>query len=157
MDSYATVAQLRIWLGLAPDAEVLNAVSKLRSATIRVAQACHLSPYDAGPSDNDQALQDATCAQAATWLALGIEPSAAGLDTAPVKKSTMLGDDVERDTRGQVLLFAAAAGELCQEAHDILYGAGLLWFGDFEIADAGDGRAEMEEIFTSGVPGWPFF
>lgn len=125
MDTYATPDQLTTWM--APTALPSNAATLLRSATIRVARACNRSPYDAPNSDDAQPLADATCAQVAAWVALGLDPQALGLDTAPVKSSSMLGDSVVRDTTGQAQARQTAAAELAPEVIDILLAAGLLW------------------------------
>lgn len=128
MDSYATVGQLMSWLGLADDLpDPVNAASKLRSATILVALATNASPYDTPPAENVQALQDATCAQAAEWVRLGIEPGALPLGSGGVKRATILDATVERDTSGDTTRIDAAGRELCTEARDLLLAAGLLY------------------------------
>lgn len=149
MDSYADVDQLKTWLGLADDQpDPTNGVIKLRSATILVARAANLNPYDPVTASNVQPLQDATCAQAATWLTLGIEPGALGLDTAPVKKSSILGDSVERDTTGQVDKLESAATSLCEESREILLGAGLLW----QALPTGDAAPYLYDYGLGGYP-----
>jgi hypothetical protein len=128
MDSYATVGQLKTWLGLASDQpDPTNAAAKLRSATILIAVATNVSPYDPVPSQNVQPLQDATCAQAAEWVRLGIEPGALAPGSGAVKRSSMLGDVVERDTAGDTTRLAEAGECLAPEARAILLAAGLLW------------------------------
>lgn len=157
MDSYATVGDLRAWLGLANDEpDPVNATSKLRSATILVAQAANVSPYDTPPEANVQPLQDATCAQAAEWVRLGIEPGALAAGSGAVKRSTILDATVERDTAGDTGRLDAAGRELCEEARAILFAAGLLWVGDFEIAAGGCLSAEATESPLVGFPRWPF-
>lgn len=100
----------------------------LRTATVIVARACNLNPYDyAIPATSVDPLRDATCAQIVSWLTLGIDPAALGLDTAPVKKSSILTGDVERDTSGQAAALQCAASDLCAEAEAILLQANLLW------------------------------
>jgi hypothetical protein len=127
MVSYATPDDLKTWLGLAdPPA---NAAARLRSATFVVAVACNRNPYspDAPTVADAAVLKDATCAQAASWVALNVDPAALGIGSAPVKKSSILGGDVERDTTGQAAALAAATRELAPEARAILLSAGLLW------------------------------
>lgn len=152
---YATATDLDEWIdGDAPD----NADALLRSATIRVARACNLALPDAA-GDVDPALRDATCAQAATWVALGIDPAKGGTDIAgPVKRSVILDAHVDRDTSAQSQAAVAVATGLCEESNDILFVAGLLWLpGDVEIADSGACRPEAVEA-TSWQPWseWPF-
>jgi hypothetical protein len=104
-----------------------NAAQLLRSATVRVARACNLSPYDNPNATAVTPLADATCAQVASWVALNLDPASLGLDTAPVKSSSMLGGSVVRDTTGQTAARQVAAAQLAPEAVDILLQAGLLW------------------------------
>ena len=125
MDAYATTDQLASWL--TPVALPNNAAQLLRSATIRVARACNLDPYAAVAQDSAQPLADATCAQVASWVALNLDPASLGLDSAPVKSSSMLGDQVVRDTTGQAEARQMAAVQLAPETIDILLAAGLLW------------------------------
>lgn len=100
----------------------------LRSATFIIARACNVNPYGyVIPASSVDPLRDAVCAQISSWLALGIDPAALGLDKAPVKKSSILGADVERDTSGQVAALQVAAAQLCPEAFDILLQGGILW------------------------------
>ncbi|GMA22282.1 hypothetical protein GCM10025864_44470 [Luteimicrobium album] len=81
---YATPADLAAWTGTAAPA---NAVTLLRVASGLVRRATVTAWYatnDTGaPTDPDvvQAFSDATCAQAATWATLGIDPTTAGVDT----------------------------------------------------------------------------
>jgi hypothetical protein len=127
MDSYAVKSDLSDWLPATVNMPQ-DPTSLLRSATFIVAQACNRNPYTDTPTDPAKAaLRDATCAQVQSWLTLGIAPAAVGLDSAPVKKSTILGADVEHDTTGQVAALAEAAKHLAPEAYTILYTAGLLW------------------------------
>lgn len=125
---YATVDDLAAgnppWVATPPG----NAGQLLRSASLTVAYACYRSPYTDAPSTADAAvLKDATCAQAAAWVALGLNPDAAGLDFAPVKKSSILGADVEHDTTGQAQARVAAAESLTPLARAILTTAGLIY------------------------------
>lgn len=147
--SFANLAELKNWLQIGGDQPApTNAATKLRSATIIVARACNLNPYqpDVLTPDNTPALRDATCAQVAEWLRLGIEPGALLGGSGGVKKSSMLGDTVERDTTGDTARLDAAGRDLCVEASDILLAAGLLW----QALPLGDGMATMPD-FGLGV------
>lgn len=123
---YAAPADLAKWLGTAAPG---NALPLLRSASLVVAEACDRNPYGDVPAAGDvQPLNDATCAQAASWISLGINPDAQGADgEAPVKSSSMLGNEVTYDTSGVVKGRSLAATELCATAETILTAAGLLW------------------------------
>lgn len=123
---YATPGDLASWLQGSPPA---NAVRLLRSATFVIAEACARNPYGDTPSDTDApVLKDATLAQASSWIALGINPDALGIDgPAPLKKSTMLNADIEYDTKAAVEARSQAARELAPQAESILDAAGLLW------------------------------
>lgn len=123
---YAASSDLGTWLNATPPT---NAASLLRSASLRVARACMRDPYTDQPGPTEtQPLNDATCAQAASWIALGIDPVKLGLDPglAPVKSSTILGAEVVRDTTGQTAALIEAATCLCAEANAILTTAGLI-------------------------------
>lgn len=123
---YATGSDLDNWLddlGLSAPAA---AVGLLRSATLLIARAANRNPYTDTPTDTDAlALRDATTAQVTAWVTLGLAPAAAGLDSAPVKRSKLGTGDVERDTTGQADARAAAATQLAPEAKEILIAAGL--------------------------------
>lgn len=123
---YASVNELDSWLP-AGTAQPPNAAELLRSASFRVARACMRNPYHDTPNVTDaEPLRDATLAQVALWATLGISPATGALDVpAPIKKSTMLGADVERDTSGQAAARLTAANELCEESVAILTAAGL--------------------------------
>lgn len=123
---YATPSDLASWLQGSPPTTV---VPLLRSATFVIAEACARNPYSDTPTGTDAAvLRDATCAQVAAWVALGINPDAVGIDgPAPVKKSSILGADIEYDTKAAVEARSQAARELAPQAESILDAAGLLW------------------------------
>lgn len=125
MIAYATLDNLATWLTDAPPA---NADQLLRSASILIARACMRNPFTDIPTVADtEPLKDATCAQAAFWVALGIDPATSGVAAAgPVKKSTILGGDVERDTTGQNTALMEAASTLAPEARAILTAALLI-------------------------------
>jgi hypothetical protein len=102
----------------------------LRAATFAVAEACNRSPYDDAPTDTTAtALRDATCAQVAGWLALGIDPDRQGVDgPKAVKSSKILTGSVEYDTSATAdAIKSLAEGELVPQAEAILQAAGLLW------------------------------
>lgn len=126
MDVYATSQDLTSWLPTGSTADSATIDRDLRYATIVVARACNRDLYS-GETSFVPPLVDATCAQAASWIALGVDPSKLGLDQTIVKKSSILGADVERDTAGQLAAFQEAAGCLCPAAMDILITANLLW------------------------------
>lgn len=79
-----------------------------------------------------QALADATCAQAAAWAALGIDPAKGAADdggTAPVASKSIGSASIAYDRSGAQLAAQAraqAATELAPEAWHILAAAGLL-------------------------------
>lgn len=127
--AFATTQNLDDWLGeevQAPD----DSPQLLRWATVIVARAANLDPYQAVADSAAQALADATCAQASPWAQLTARPwtVSTGLTpgTAPVKKSSILGADVEVDTSGQVKMLVDADC-LTGQAEAILQQAGLLW------------------------------
>jgi hypothetical protein len=131
---YATPTDLAAWTGTAAPA---NATTLLRVASGLVRRdtltAWYTVDETGAPTDEDvaQAFSDATCAQAATWAALGIDPTLAGLDTGAagrVVASKALGpanisyagadDTAARRAR--------VASELTDEAAGILADVGLL-------------------------------
>lgn len=149
---YATPEQLADWLDVDDEGSPDNAAGLLRSATVLVAEACNLSPYIGAAGDSP--LADATCAQVASWIALGVDPNKSGLDLpGPVKQSDILGAKVVRDTTALSALMSEVADGLCGEAEAILRQAGLLWLGDFEIADGGCPEAEMAQL--PAAYSWP--
>lgn len=126
MDAYATSADLTggDWLDTPP----ANVDRFLRSATVLVARACNVSPYDAPAADAVTPLRDATCAQVASWVALGVDPAKAGTDMpGPVRKSSILDGSIERDTSAASKALEECLDGLCSEAEAILLQAGLLF------------------------------
>lgn len=126
MNTYATSADLDLWLsGLdleAPD----DAEGMLRTATVMVARAANRNPYtDVLTVPDAVVLKDATTAQVASWVSLGITPSAAGLESAPVKSTKIGTADVTYDTTGQADKRETVATELAPEAMQILIAGGL--------------------------------
>lgn len=118
-----------------------NAVVLLRVATRLVDAALLTAVYDvddtgrATDPDVLQALADATCAQASTWAALGIDPVKGAADdngTAAVASKAMGSASISYDRSAAALTAQArafAATNLCAEAAAILAAAGLLSAG----------------------------
>ncbi len=125
--SYATVDDLSDWLP--SDVTVPeDATSLLRSATIAVAWACVRDIYTDVPAAAEVApLRDATCAQATSWITLGVTPDNRGVASAPVKSTKVLTGSVDYDTTAQSATLISAADELAPEARTILLSAGLLY------------------------------
>lgn len=94
-----------------------------------VSRACNRDPYgDVPDATSAGPLSDATCAQVASWLLMGIDPAMRGSDyVGAVKSSSMLGDQVTRDTTAVTQAMSDAIDCLCQESVDILLQAGLLY------------------------------
>ncbi len=94
-DNLATPADLAAWTGTAVPS---NAVPLMRSCSAMVLAATKLAIYATDtstglPSDLTilKCMNDATCIQAAAWIALGIDPLAGGVDLGGVKKSKKIG------------------------------------------------------------------
>lgn len=126
MDVYATTENLSAWLSADSLTDGDTMERDLRYASIVVARACNLSLYS-GDTEFLPPIVDATCAQAASWIALDFDPSKLGLDKAPVKKSSILSGDVERDTSGLLAAYQEAVTCLAPAARDILIASNLLW------------------------------
>lgn len=121
---YATDADLGTWVDTVPP----NSALLLRYASIRVAKACNISPYTTPDPTSAPVLKDATCAQAASWITLGIDPAKSGTDIpGPVKSVTLLDKKIDRDTSAATKLLEQAAQDLAEAARDILVQAGLLY------------------------------
>ncbi|WP_027503243.1 hypothetical protein [Rhodococcus sp. UNC363MFTsu5.1] len=126
---YATPAQLATWTG---QPEPDNATILLREASILVASACRCDVYDTIPSglpaDDDlvEAMMQATCAHAAQWDRLGIDP-AAGPGGLPEKITASSIDGASVSTNAGELAAEAARSldTLCPSAYRILRLAGL--------------------------------
>lgn len=91
----ASIEQLTAWTGTASPA---NATAVLRSCTTMVLAVTRGAYYDvdvatglATDADTKKAMQDATCIQAAAWIALGINPLTGGIDVGGVKKAKRIG------------------------------------------------------------------
>jgi hypothetical protein len=165
---YATAQDLASWIATEPD----NTPALLRSASIRVARACNVSPYDPPTDPAAGPLRDATCAQVTSWIALGVDPAKSGTDLpGPVKSATLLGKKVDRDTAAATKLLETVADGLCQEAEAILLQAGLLYVAvplgadqSDRLPDWGLGRTwwspfadplSGELLYPYGDVGWP--
>lgn len=147
---YATSSDLAAWTGASAPS---NATALLRSASILVAAAAGRDPFtEAAPSGaTAEALKDATTAQAAAWIAAGVDPVTSGLLVeAPVKRSSIGTGTVERDTGLLAQAVKSAATELGAEARAILLAAGLLLV-DLPVWTSGDDR-----LLDYGLGGtWP--
>lgn len=131
---YATAENLTTWTGGAAPA---NVTQLLRSASLLVRESTKTAVYGTDetglPSDATiaDAFKDATCAQVASWVAAGVDPSGAGVSTAaPVRGKRLGSGSVEYDTAvsGSVTAFQAkraAAVTICPEAFMILQQAGI--------------------------------
>ncbi|NKV28218.1 hypothetical protein GS921_00280 [Rhodococcus hoagii] len=126
---FATEDQLSSWTG-APSP--LNASILLREASILVRDACKADVFDVLPNglpeddDKREALQDATCAQAAVWAATDVNPTAgAGGLAREVVSSGIDGASVAYNTASTDAAKAASIGTLCPSAYTILRSAGL--------------------------------
>jgi hypothetical protein len=166
--TYATPADLTAgatpWLiGPAPTVDL---GVMCRWGTIAVAHACQLDLYGPAPDTATAAvLNDATCAQIASWVALGVDPAKAGTDMpGPVRSSTILAATVARDTTAAARMAVDAVTGLCDLASDLLQTAGLLWVpvplgvnrGDM-LPQWGQGRPVwLYADALSGEPEWPY-
>lgn len=145
LQTYATADDLSPWVDTEPDA-----IDRyLLAASIVVAKACNVSPYDPPADTAVEPMRDATCAQVQAWVVLGIQPGSLGLDPAiaPVKKTSINGADVERDTNGNLAALQSAANDIAPQAAAILLQAGLLYVplplgapDDDRLPDWGQGR-----------------
>lgn len=134
MAVYATDEQLAAWTG---DPAPETADRLLRAASRLVDDATLTAVYDVGtdglpkPGPVADALADACCAQVATWIALGIDPTTGLSAEAPkaVVKSKRIGTAaIDYDTTEAALAAqtrATAGRTLTDEARQILAAAGL--------------------------------
>lgn len=129
----------------------------LRSASFVVARAAYRDPYSDTPTGTDaEALRDATAAQAASWIALGIDPAKLGIDGPPlVKSSTILSGKVEYDTAAHAAARSEAVSELAPEAEAILFAAGLLWQPVPLSDDSGGLPSWGLDPVSAGAYAWP--
>ncbi|MCA1008996.1 hypothetical protein LCL87_25070 [Rhodococcus hoagii] len=126
---FATEDQLSSWLGTPGP---LNAGVLLREASILVRDACRCDVFDTLPNglpeddDKREALQDATCAQAATWAATGDDPlKGPGGQEPRMTLSGIDGAQVSFDTYLTAGDRAKSLTQLCASAYRILRSAGL--------------------------------
>lgn len=126
---FATEDQLSSWMGTPGP---LNAGVLLREASTLVRSACRADVFDTLPNglpvddDKREALQDATCAQAAVWAATDVNPTAgAGGLAREVVSSGIDGASVSYNTATTDSAKAASIGALCPSAYTILRSAGL--------------------------------
>jgi len=130
---YATAQDYTAWTGTADVptnlAVLLRAASGLVARYTSAAR-YHTDPTTHLPTDPDitDALRDATCAQAATWAALGIDPlkGAAGIE-GQVASSSIGGANIQYAVYASTATKRAdAATDLAAAAYDVLALAGLL-------------------------------
>lgn len=154
--SYATVDQLSAWLSQTTVCDVpANATGLLRSATLLVARELNESAY--GTVTIDQPRIDATCAQAASWIASDIDPAAGPVGVAKTVKSkgvdgaTITYDGPSSDDR------ATALDTLCADAYAILYSAGLLYVPVPVWEACPDAGVYVDELGrVGGLRSWPY-
>ncbi|WP_350347257.1 hypothetical protein ABIQ69_11510 [Agromyces sp. G08B096] len=128
----AEPADLAAWTGT--DAPT-NAAQILRSCTSLVLDETKTATYPVDPetglstdTDVKNALRDATCIQAAAWVALKIDPATGGVLAQSVKKRKELGTAVIEyaDSASAAAARAQAYRELVPEARAFLRNRGLL-------------------------------
>lgn len=126
---YADADDLTVWLGEAPDGEI---IPLLRKASLLVGRACRNDLYDttpAGlPADDDlrDAMRDATCSQVEVWLAGGYDPIAGPGGQDPRPTSTQIdGAQVAFDASQSYWDRNRAMTRLAADAGEILRQAGL--------------------------------
>ncbi|GAB3598654.1 hypothetical protein GCM10027586_00820 [Kineococcus gypseus] len=132
MQLHASTNDLLGWLD---DGELpRNAERLLRSASLLVTDATRAAVYPTRPDGTplvqatSDALRDATCAQVAAWLALGIDPAKGAAGVAPQASSKSIGGaSVQYAVYASTAEAAArSATTLCDEAARLLAHAGLL-------------------------------
>lgn len=132
---YATSDDLASWLsGDAPS----NATQLLRSASLLITQATQAAYYAVDTNGLPsvpallQAFNDAACAQAAVWIAAGVDPNTAGLQAiAPTRQKGIGTASIAYDTSlsASVTAFTVRqqlASRLCVESARILQAVGLI-------------------------------
>ncbi|HEY2642309.1 MAG TPA: hypothetical protein VGI56_01030 [Galbitalea sp.] len=135
----ASSADLAAWTGATAPA---NAAALLRSATILVLDATEGAYYNADPltglatdAQIKQAMNDATCIQAAAWAAISYDPLAGGIVTNTVKSSKKIGSasvTIEGAATAAASQ-AAASGQLVPEALKKLQQNNLLGNGPYSL------------------------
>jgi len=131
---YATTSDLTAWLAPTGLAVPSDATALLRSASIVVAKAVNENLYSPGTVTTDPK-RDATCAQVTAWITTGIDPGSGGLSSDQIVKAKSIDGasiDYETSLTASVTAFQkreSIAEQLCAEARDILWAAGIL-YGD---------------------------
>lgn len=123
---YAVDDDLDTWVPELVESFPDNRAQVLRSACLLVAQALNESLYDPTVVIDD-ARRDASCAQAAAWIASSLDPTAGEAGIAGKAKS--------KSVNGVTLTYdiptaadrAGALKLLCGDAYNILYSASLIW------------------------------
>lgn len=133
---YAKPLDYLAWTG--SEDSPTNIVGLLRSASLLVTEETITAFYDVDdtglPTDTSvlQAFSDATCAQAALWVTLGVDPNLNGVDiSTPVKSSKIGTAEIQYDTQlvsspAALASVQAVISGLCEDAQRILRQAGLL-------------------------------
>lgn len=159
LGGYATVPELAGWI--VPASVPDRALALLRAASYVIGEATNRNPYTDTPDTTSAAvLRDATLAQAASWITLGIDPDALGIDgPAPVSRSSILDATVEYDTKAATAARSLAARELAPQAESILQAAGLLWvplpvWG--ETTETWPGWGQSRTTFGTESTDWSF-
>jgi hypothetical protein len=133
----ATPTDYTNWTGAAPPA---NITPILRACTSLVMDAAETAFYDvdtttglATDAQTLAAMRDATCIQAAAWVALGIDPNLGGVTTATIASSKKIGTaSIVRDTADVAAASAArqaALTGLVPDAMRMLQQNNLLAYG----------------------------
>ncbi|MDQ0894430.1 hypothetical protein [Agromyces ramosus] len=129
----ASAADYKAWTGETTDPPKIT--QTLRSCTTLVLDATKTAIYDTDPAtglatdeDVNNALRDATCIQAAAWVALKIDPATGGAIVQATKKRKELGTAVIEygDTAAAAAARSAAYSDLVPEAAKYLWQRGLL-------------------------------
>ena len=129
---YANTTDYGTWTGSASPA---NVTQLLRSASILVRDATQADFYDIDPNTNLptdatilQAFKDATCAHAAAWATMGVDPLTGGVSQPSVASSKGIGTARVAYADAQMAAEAKAASLefLVPEAQRILRDAGLM-------------------------------
>lgn len=139
MPIYATPTLLARWITGDPEATAeqgpANAGVLLRSASSTVRKATRRKVYDTDEYDLPTkpayllAMQEATCAVAATLAELKINPNAGGAGLGAVVQSKGLGSasvTYANSADREALRTQLAQGGITQEAYDILLNAGMI-------------------------------
>lgn len=126
-DDYAAWAEQQAPANITP---ILRACTRMVLDATKIAEYCVDVDGNASDAGVIEALKDATCIQAAAWVALKIDPATGGVSTRSVKTSTKIGTgavvyDVT-DTAAAAAARRAAYTGLVPAAQQALRLAGLL-------------------------------